>query len=781
MASRDTGAQRDRASATPAMLILVDNDLSGDSRVIKQIDTALAAGYRVEVRGVSTTGATKRYDERGAEIILAAFEAPTATSEAPAAESRASAAPTPTIAAPPEQWDALDPVGTAMRRGWGELGDPNVQIIHANDARALQYAIPLAERIRARGGIVSVIYDAHEWVVGYDALGPARHAAAMGIEKELIGRVERVITVSDSIAELLRSTYDQPEMPAIVRNTPESPGAPVSGPSLRQRIRLAPNPPLGVYSGSMGGGRDLELCVEALTMVPDLTFAFVVRSPDVQRVRNLASYASELGVRDRVRFTRFVPQEQIVQYLKSADFGVIPFVRSPNNDVALPTKLSEYAVAGIPVVSSDVPALRNFIHTEGIGETYEVGDAADLARAMRRVLASPQRYSPGLSGLAQREVWSVDSAALTQAWAEALSRVGLVAPDRPSDPAAGAHSMGQYPTQAGVPQAPSAHVIEAERTPDADLIIGPLTKAADATSLATLSPSIRIVHVRDAHGELDPTETLGQWGQSASHLMLASVRSPVTRTSESAEVLRQVGLAEAAGLTVGLLIGGSELLPAITEAVPDADQQHALTQRLLRRQLRAEFLGVPTFSTSGLAAERFSWVRWLPLPIDPSWLAEPSEPAPGTAPGITVLDLRPPLERDEDATTTQSLELMTDAADAALVAADSLAPGELADGIRSADIVVDSLRGQDCSLAALHAAAAGRVVVGSGTADTAAHRAVIRATPDDASRVIAGLLGQPEALAGLGASARAYALTNHDGRHTRIALGSFYPRILAAD
>lgn len=805
MAAQPSGERAPGRTDRPAMLILVDNNLAGDSRVLKQVSAARRAGFDVLVRAITAEQSTQTLDADGAMITLAAYQRPPyEMPDAPKSGGRASrlrrfwparrrgarqpthgespsspSTPSPrpgasestsglqrSEVAAPEQWDALDPVGAAIRRAWTDLGDPDVDVIHANDTRTLPYAMALAERLRADGRATAVVYDAHEWVIGYDDIGPERHAASMGIEANLIGRVDKVLTVSDVIAEKLRSTYGLPTTPTVVRNTPESPGAAVTGPGLRDRLRVDEHTPVVVYSGSTGSGRDLRLCVEALTHAPDVVLGVIVRTSDQPRVRDVAEHAARLGVRDRVRFTRFVPQDQIVQFLAEADAGVIPFTRTANNDIAIPTKAGEYAVAGIPVISSSVPALSEFVRENGIGEVYQAGDAADLGAAMSRAVADRARYRPGLEAVAASYVWDADAAVLTEAWTEAALHAGASAPDlaaAESSPAEGTRAEARATDRAP------------DSTRASGLLIGPLTSTADARALAGIESQVSLLDSESLDDEADPFSVIRAWAARVSHLLLAGFVSPVRRSFATPDVVRQVSAAEEAGITVGLLLTGREVLPPVTEVAPTGAEAQTRDRQLLRRQMRIEFLGLPTYSSSALVCERFDWVRWLPLPVDPTWFTQDhsADQAVTEEGSLTVVDLRPQTERGNDAETTRRLADVAARAGGTVVVADDLPLVDVPRAIRSAGVVVDTLRGQRCSLRAIQAMAAGKSVVGSGTRDDPESRVLLRATPAEAPDVVAELLADPKQRTELGARARDFALIHHDGRQTRAVLAEF--------
>ena len=97
------------------------------------------------------------------------------------------------------------------------------------------------------------------------------------------------------------------------------------------------------------------------------------------------------GVADRVRLSDgFVPLEELVSALASADVGVVAMRRDPFRDLTLAGKMFDFVAMGIPMV---VAATRSVEETfgEGCFEPFRSGDAHDLARAIRRLHDEPER------------------------------------------------------------------------------------------------------------------------------------------------------------------------------------------------------------------------------------------------------------------------------------------------------------------------------------------------------------------------------------------------------
>ena len=93
---------------------------------------------------------------------------------------------------------------------------------------------------------------------------------------------------------------------------------------------------------------------------------------------------------DRVELRGHVPYDQVPGVLAGASVALLPL---PDEPVARlftsPLKLFDYMAAGVPIVASDLPALREVLRHEENALLARPGDPDAFADAVRRLLADP--------------------------------------------------------------------------------------------------------------------------------------------------------------------------------------------------------------------------------------------------------------------------------------------------------------------------------------------------------------------------------------------------------
>jgi glycosyltransferase involved in cell wall biosynthesis len=143
-------------------------------------------------------------------------------------------------------------------------------------------------------------------------------------------------------------------------------------------------------------------------------------------VDSVLKRANELGLAEHLSMSGvFLPHRDVLEHVSSASVGVIPNLPSRLNRFALSTKLFEYVALGVPVVSADLPTIREHFSEAEIA-FFRAGDvdslaiallgvADDRAAAVARTRAALKRY--------ERYRWSEQS----RRYAEILHRCVLPA------------------------------------------------------------------------------------------------------------------------------------------------------------------------------------------------------------------------------------------------------------------------------------------------------------------------------------------------------------------
>ena len=256
-------------------------------------------------------------------------------------------------------------------------------IFLANDLDTL-LANYLASKLKSK----PLVYDSHEYYTEVPELKGRKHVQRfwLRIERWIFPKLKYVYTVNHSIARIYEDLYDVPVK--VVRNLPES--QEVNHILCREELGLPTDKFVVILQGAgINVDRGGEELIEAMVHLPEC-FLVIVGSGDV--VEQLKTQSRMLKISGRVLFRPKMPYEEMMQYTLCADLGVtLDKDTNLNYRFSLPNKIFDYMKAGIPVLSSNLPELRNIIDEYQIGTIVHSHNPEEIAKAIEAIRLNPEQ------------------------------------------------------------------------------------------------------------------------------------------------------------------------------------------------------------------------------------------------------------------------------------------------------------------------------------------------------------------------------------------------------
>ena len=222
-----------------------------------------------------------------------------------------------------------------------------------------------------------MLFDSHEYFTETPELvnRPKVQCVWKRIEGFVVPKLDEMITVCDSIADLFREKYGVKVH--VIRNIPPRKALPPKGDKVA--LGLPTDKHLLILQGSgINIQRGAEELVQAMTLLDDC-FLMIIGGGDVLPI--LKQMVEELNITDRVRFVPRMPYQQMMAYTQLAELGFC---------------LDKDTIqAGVPIVASHLTEIEKIVRQYGLGLFIENHEPETIAAAIRE----------GLSDEARRDQW----------------------------------------------------------------------------------------------------------------------------------------------------------------------------------------------------------------------------------------------------------------------------------------------------------------------------------------------------------------------------------------
>jgi glycosyltransferase involved in cell wall biosynthesis len=227
--------------------------------------------------------------------------------------------------------------------------------ITAHSLAALPAAVALS---KLTGGVL--FYDAHELETERNQWSKGLKRVARFTERRLISYTNEVIVVSDLIADWYRVNYEL-ETVTTIRNLPETTtNAKCRTGLLRTALDLPQDAFLVLYQGRIGPGRGLDMVLRVFEQMPR-DFHLVLMGPSGMGPWFEAFKSRRIDA-PNIQILPPVDPDELVDYTADADVGLCLIEDTClSYRYCLPNKLFEYMHAGVYVIASDLPELRDYI------------------------------------------------------------------------------------------------------------------------------------------------------------------------------------------------------------------------------------------------------------------------------------------------------------------------------------------------------------------------------------------------------------------------------------
>ena len=252
--------------------------------------------------------------------------------------------------------------------------------------------IPVLQALEDANSSCRIVYEINglpsiEWPERYDGVARSTVARLRTEERRCWDRADAIVVPSASIAANLMRLGAPTERITVIPNGADLPSAPVPPRPIAS--------PYFLYFGAIQPWQGLPGLIKAFARLADFPEVKLVicASAPVQACGWIAELAERSGIAQRVIWRHELDRAALQPWITHAIASVAPLTQCARNidQGCCPLKVLESMAHGIPVVASDLPAVREIIETDLEGVLVPPDRPADLARALRLLLDYPER------------------------------------------------------------------------------------------------------------------------------------------------------------------------------------------------------------------------------------------------------------------------------------------------------------------------------------------------------------------------------------------------------
>lgn len=277
-------------------------------------------------------------------------------------------------------------------------------VLVANDLDTLPANFLVSKFRRA-----NLVYDSHEYFTEVPELTGRKFVKGFwqGLEKYLVPRVDSAFTVNSSLAKMYSAKYGIEF--DVVRNVPDMdiPEKETFLPELFMKEGFI------IYQGAVNKDRGLGELLEIIAENRD--FRLLIAG-DGDMMHELKSKVEELQLYENVFFSGKLEPGKLKYLTCRAKIGIsLEKKTNLNYYYALPNKLFDYIIAGIPVLCSAFPEMRNIVENYKVGMIVDPKNRDNITESLRIVLYDEEK----------RREWieNIQLAAETLNWKEEQARL----------------------------------------------------------------------------------------------------------------------------------------------------------------------------------------------------------------------------------------------------------------------------------------------------------------------------------------------------------------------
>ena len=120
------------------------------------------------------------------------------------------------------------------------------------------------------------------------------------------------------------------------------------------------------------------------------------------------NYNQKYNINENVHFIGKIPYLELLNITSQCDIGwALITKKGLSNQFALPNKLFEYLVSGIPIIASNLPNISNIFNKYGVGEIVQSNTIEECNNMIIKIYKDRDEYTKTIVVAAKNFTWDI--------------------------------------------------------------------------------------------------------------------------------------------------------------------------------------------------------------------------------------------------------------------------------------------------------------------------------------------------------------------------------------
>lgn len=301
------------------------------------------------------------------------------------------------------------------------IGMYKYDILHCHDFHMLS----LGSEIKKINPKIKLIYDAHEYLVGwpYYLSSPKWFNRIKGKlvwkrfvenENKSISNCDNIITVTDSIAKKLKSNNKLSIKPTVIGNYPPTIKLKSNKNYFQEKFQIDKNAKILVHSGTIyHTEKQLLSLFKIVSSINNLSLVFIGNRPRFYEVQNMVNSISGLN---KIFFHEYYNnQEENINLISCGDIGLL-HVRDKweAHRITFSNRFVEYLAAGLPVLGTPQDFAKSINDVYGCCKFYNEDDFNQLKNGLKHIIENLEQDTKKAELAKKNLSWELESKKLLE-------------------------------------------------------------------------------------------------------------------------------------------------------------------------------------------------------------------------------------------------------------------------------------------------------------------------------------------------------------------------------